>query len=99
LPLQSRFIKKGPPFLSLVYSSSSSQKSSLFKFKKAFEVIRKNNKDCKETLRRYNFKKPKRVAGTSEQVGPISVSNFEEENHRDNLQQHQEAPLQQEELT
>jgi hypothetical protein len=38
----------------------------LSKFEKAFEVIRKNDKDCKETLRRYNVKKPRKEAGISE---------------------------------
>ncbi len=71
----------------------------MFKFKKAFEVIRKNNRDCKETLKRYNFKKHRREASTSDQVGPISISNFEEKKQRDNLQQHQEIPSQQEEPT
>jgi hypothetical protein len=50
-------------------------------------------------LKRYNFRKPKREAGTSEQVGSISISNFEEEKQRDDLQQHQEASSQQKEPT
>jgi len=33
---------------------------------KTFEAIRKNDKDCKKTLRRYNFRKPKKKASTSE---------------------------------
>jgi len=36
--------------------------------------------------------------GTSEQVGPISISNFEKKKQRDNLR-HQETPSQQEEPT
>ncbi len=48
---------------------------------------------------RYNFKKPIREASTSEQVGSISIFDFEEEKQKDNLQQHQEAPSQQEEPT
>jgi hypothetical protein len=44
-----------------------------------FEVIRKNDKDCKETLKRYNFRKPKREASISEQAGPISIFDFEKE--------------------
>jgi hypothetical protein len=45
---------------------------------RAFEAIRKNERDYKETLKRYNFRKPRREANPSEQVGPISISNFEE---------------------
>jgi hypothetical protein len=71
----------------------------LFKFEKYFEAIRKNDKKCKEILMRYNFKKPIREASTSEQVGSISIFDFEEEKQKDNLQQHQEAPSQQEEPT
>jgi hypothetical protein len=74
--LQSRSLEKGLPFPPLVYYSSSSQKSSpISKFEKDFEVIRKNKKKCKETLRRYNFRKPQRQASPSEQVGLISISN------------------------
>jgi len=29
-------------------------------FERAFEAIRKNERDYKETLRRYNFRKPRR---------------------------------------
>jgi hypothetical protein len=54
--LQSRFLERGLPFLSPVYSSFSSQKSSpLSKFEKAFETIRKNDIYYKETLKRYNL--------------------------------------------
>jgi len=35
--------------------------------------------NCKETLRRYNFRKPIREASLNEQVGPISILDFEEE--------------------
>jgi len=75
LPLQSRSSKRGPPFPSLVYYYYfSSQKSYLIsKFERAFEAIRKNKRDCKETLRRYNFRKPKIWVGPSEQVGPIFI--------------------------
>jgi len=38
----------------------------LSKFEKAFELVRINDRVCKETLRRYNFRKPKREEGTSE---------------------------------
>jgi hypothetical protein len=66
LPLQSRFRERGPPFPFPIYSSSSSQTSSpLFKFDKTFEAIRKNDRDCKETSKRYNFRKPIREVGTS----------------------------------
>jgi hypothetical protein len=59
--------KRGLPFPFLVYSSSSSQKSSLIsKFEKAFEKKKFNERDCNETLRRYNFKKPRREVGLSE---------------------------------
>jgi hypothetical protein len=49
------------------------------KFEKAFEVIKKNDKDCKKTLRRYNFKKLRRAVSTSEKVGSISIFDSEEE--------------------
>jgi hypothetical protein len=56
--LQSRSPKKGPPFPSPIYYSSSFQRSSpLSKFEKTFETIRKNNKECKKTLKKYNFRK------------------------------------------
>ncbi len=75
MPLQFRSLEIGPHFPSPIYSSSSSQRSSLTsKFEKAFETIFKNERDCKETLRRYNFKKPYRKVGPSEQVS--SISNF-----------------------
>jgi hypothetical protein len=51
----------------------------MFKFEKAFEAIKKNDKDCKETLRRYKFRKLKREVSTSEKVGSISIFDFEEE--------------------
>jgi hypothetical protein len=54
-------------------------------FERAFEAIRKNERDCKETLRRYNFKKPRREVGPSEQIGLIYVSKFEEELQKDDL--------------
>jgi hypothetical protein len=79
LSLQFKPPKRGSPFHSFVYSSSSSQRSSLIsKFEKAFEKIRKNERDYKETLRRYSFKKPRREVGLSEQVSPISISNSKE---------------------
>jgi hypothetical protein len=52
---------------------------------KAFEAIRKNDRDCKKTLRKYNFRKPKKKEGTSVQVDQISISNFEKEKKRHNL--------------
>jgi hypothetical protein len=80
LPLQSRFPKRGLPFPSPVYYSYFSHKSSLIsKFEKAFETIKKIERDCKEALKRYNFRKPRRWAGSNEQVGPISISNLEED--------------------
>jgi len=94
LPLQFRSPKICPHFPSPIYSSSSSHKSYLTsKFEKAFEVIFKNERDCKETLRRYNFRKPRRKAGPSEQVSLISIFDLEEEKQKDDLQQEQEAPL------
>ncbi len=69
------------------------------KSKKAFEANKKNEKECKKTLRRYSFKKPKREVGSSEQVGPISIFDYEEKKQKDDLQQEQEAPLHQEEPT
>ncbi len=85
LPLQYRSLERGSIFSSLVYSSSSSQKSSLIsKFERIFEKIRKNEKDCQETLKRYSFRKPKRHASSSEQVGPISISYSKEDHKKDN---------------
>jgi hypothetical protein len=54
LLLQSRSPDRGLPFSSSLKSFSRS------KFEKTFEAIRKNEWDCKETLKRYNFKKPRR---------------------------------------
>jgi hypothetical protein len=48
-------------------------------------------------LRRYNFRKPKKEAGPSEQVGPISIFDSKEEKQKDDLQQEQEAQLHQKE--
>jgi len=45
--------------------------------KELLKQLEKNEKDCKETLKKYNFKKPRREACPSEQVGPISISKFE----------------------
>jgi hypothetical protein len=73
--LESRFPKRGPPFLSHVYTSSSQRSFPLSKFEKSIEASKKNDKDYKETLRRYSFRKPIKKASTSEQVGPISISN------------------------
>jgi hypothetical protein len=79
LPLQSWSPKRGLPFPSPIYSSFYSHKSFLIsKFERAFEVIRKNEKDCKETLRRYNFRKPIKQASSSEQVDPISILDSKE---------------------
>ncbi len=50
-------------------------------------------------MRRYNFRKPKKEVNTSEQVRSTSIFDFEEDKQRDNLQQHQEAPSQQDEPT
>ncbi len=80
LPMQFRFSKRGLPFPYPIYYSFSSHKSSFMsKFERTFEAIRKNEKDCKETLRKYNFRKPRTQAGPSEQVGPISISNSKED--------------------
>jgi hypothetical protein len=77
------------PFSAFSYFIFSSQRSSsLSKFEKAFEAIRKNDRNCKETLKRSSFRKPKRKEGTNEQVDPISNFDFEKEKKRDNLQQH-----------
>ncbi len=59
--------------------------------------LEKNERYCKETLRRYNFRKPRRQASSSEQVGPIFISKFEENQQKVNLQQQQQLPLHQEE--
>jgi hypothetical protein len=55
--------------------------------------LKKNEKDCKETLKRFYFKKPRRKACPSEQVNPISIFDCEEKKHKDDLQQEQEVPL------
>jgi hypothetical protein len=68
------FQKKGLPFPFPVYSSSFSFPIS--KFEKTFEVTRKNERDYKETLRKYSFRKPRREVGFSEQVNPISIFRF-----------------------
>ncbi len=77
--MQSRSPERNPLFPSPINYSSSQISFSLSKFEKYFGAIRKNDKNCQETLRRDNFKKPRKEASTSEQVGPISISNFEEE--------------------
>jgi hypothetical protein len=75
-------------FSSLVYSSFSFQKSSsISKFERNFEAIKKNERDYKETLRKYSFRKPKRQAGPNEQVSLIFVSDSEEDHQKDDLQQ------------
>jgi hypothetical protein len=79
LLLQCRPPERGPPFPSPISSSSSSQRSSpISKFEKVFEEILRNERDCKETLRRYSFRKPRREVGPSEQVNPISIFDSEE---------------------
>jgi hypothetical protein len=50
-------------------------------------------------LKRYNFRKPKREAGCSEQVSLISIYDPQEKKHKHDSQQEQEVPLHQEELT
>jgi hypothetical protein len=50
-------------------------------------------------LKRDNFRKPKKEANTSEQVGSISIFNSNEKKQKDDLQQHQETPSQQEDPT
>jgi len=100
LPLQSRSPKRGSPFPSPIYFSSSSQRSSpLSTFERAFEAIGKNNKNCKETFRKYNFRKPIIETCASEQVGLIFIFGTKEEQEQDNLQQYQEGPSQQKEPT
>ncbi len=49
--------------------------------------------DCKETLRRYYFQKPKREASPNEQIDPISIFDSEEKKHKDDSQQQQQVPL------
>jgi hypothetical protein len=70
------FQKKGLPFPFPIYSSSFQKSFSISKFEKTFEVTRKNERDYKETLRKYSFRKPRREAGFSEQVNPISIFRF-----------------------
>jgi hypothetical protein len=63
----------------------------LSNFERAFETIRNNNKDCKETLRKFNLRKPRREAGMSEHVGLvlilILIFDSKEEWEEDDLQQ------------
>ncbi len=80
LPLQFRSPKRGMPFPYLIYSFFSFQKSSpISKFERNFGSIKRNQRYCKETLRRYNFKNPIRQIGSSEQVGPISILDSKED--------------------
>jgi hypothetical protein len=44
----------------ICYSSSSQKSYPIPKFERAFEVIKKDKRDYKETLRRYNFRNPKK---------------------------------------
>ncbi len=69
------------------------------KFEKAFEEIRKNESDCRETLRRYSFRKLRKEVDPSEQVNPISISNLKKTKQKDDLQHEKEVPLHQEEPT
>jgi hypothetical protein len=50
-------------------------------------MIRKNNKDCKETLSKFNLRKPRRETRMSEQVGLILIFDSKEEWEEDDLQQ------------
>lgn len=62
LPLQFRSLERGPLFSSPIYSSYSSKiSSSLSTFERAFEAIRKNNRDYKETLKKYSLKSLKKM--------------------------------------
>jgi hypothetical protein len=79
LPLQFRSPQKSPPSPFSVYYSSSQKSSPIFKYEKAFEAIRKNERDCKETLRRYIFRKPRKHVGPNEQVSPISILDSKED--------------------
>ncbi len=56
------------------------------------------DRDYNETLRRYNFKKPKRKA-FNEEFDSTSIYDYKEEKQKDNLQRDQEVPLHQEEPT
>jgi hypothetical protein len=59
------------------------------KFERTFETIQKIKRDCKQTLKIFNFKKPRRQVGPSEQVDPIFISNSKEDLQKYNLQQQQ----------
>ncbi len=94
LPLQFSSPKRGLPFPYLIYSFFSFQKSfPISKFERNFESIKKNQRYCKETLKRYNLKKPIRQIGSSEQVGPISIFDSKEDQQKANLQEQQQSPL------
>ncbi len=69
----------------LIFPKKKWKEKEISKFVKAFEEIRKNERDCRVTLRRYSFRKPVKEASPSEQVSLISISNFEEEKQKDNL--------------
>ncbi len=56
-------------------------------------------RNCKKTLKKYSFRKPRKKVGTNEQVGPILISDSEEEQERNDFQQQEEGPSQQEEPT
>jgi hypothetical protein len=53
--------------------------------KELLKQLEKNERDCKETLRRYSFKKPKRHACPSEQVNPIFILDHEQDQQKDDL--------------
>jgi hypothetical protein len=78
LPLKFRSPKRGSPFPSSVYYSFFQKSSPISKYERAFEAIKNNERDCKETLRRYSFRKRRQQVGPNEQAGPISISDFEE---------------------
>ncbi len=76
LLLQSRSPKRGSPFPSLfIILIFSKIFSIVYLFERAFEATKKNNKDCKQTLKKYSFRNPRREISISEHVGLICISN------------------------
>jgi hypothetical protein len=86
LPLQSRSLETSPPFSSPIFFSFLHKSFPISKFERTCEEIRKNERDYKETLNRYNFRKPRRLVGLNKQVDPISISNSKEDHQKDDLQ-------------
>jgi len=62
-----------------IISSYFHRSSLISKFEKAFEAIKKNETNCRETLKRCSFRKPKKETSHNEQVFLISIFKTKEE--------------------